>query len=135
MNFLHFFWNRSLSFCCHSGWLFSLIEVQSNLAIRNFLVTLKLFLNTKCSLSIWSKSAFGHSKWFLNTDLFLIKPFLITQVWLYLKSDFKHILTLKGITNISTLHRKFGVCSFFTISECYFQLQITFTYVGQPRHN
>ena len=29
--------------------------LQSNLAIRNFLVTLKLFLNTKCSLFLWSK--------------------------------------------------------------------------------
>ena len=26
-------------------------QIQSNLVIRNFLVTLKLFLNTKCSLS------------------------------------------------------------------------------------
>ena len=27
-------------------------NLQSNLVIRNFLVTLKLFLNTKCSLSL-----------------------------------------------------------------------------------
>ena len=53
--------------------------VQSNLVIRNFLVTLKLFLNTKCFLSLWSKLAFGHRKWFLNTNLFLIKMFLITK--------------------------------------------------------
>ena len=53
--------------------------VQSNLVIRNFLVNLKLFLNAKCSLSLWSKLAFGHGKWFLNTNLFLIKPFLITK--------------------------------------------------------
>ena len=50
---------------------------RSNLKIRNFLVTLKLFLNTKCSLSLWSKLTIGHWKWFLNTNLFLIK------VWLY----------------------------------------------------
>ena len=31
--------------------------LQSNLVIRNFLVTLKLFLNAKCSLSLWSKLA------------------------------------------------------------------------------
>jgi hypothetical protein len=51
--------------------------VKSNLAIRNFLVTLKLFLNTKSSLSLWSKWQICHRKWFLNTNLFLIKPFLI----------------------------------------------------------
>ena len=30
------------------------LEVQSNLAIRNFLVALKLFLNAKSSLSLWN---------------------------------------------------------------------------------
>ena len=54
-------------------------QVQSNSVIRNFLVTQKLFLNPKCSLSICSKFAIGHWKWFLNTNLFLIKPFLITK--------------------------------------------------------
>ena len=44
-----------------------------------FLVTLKLFLNAKSSLSLWSKLAFGHRKWFLNTNLFRIKTFLITK--------------------------------------------------------
>ena len=53
--------------------------MQSNLVIRNFLVTLKLFLNAKCSLSLWSKLTIGHRKWFLNTNLFLIKTFLITK--------------------------------------------------------
>ena len=43
------------------------------------MVTLKLFLNAKCSLFLWSKLAFGHRRWFLNTNLFLIKPFLITK--------------------------------------------------------
>ena len=45
-------------------------KIQSNLVVRNFLVTLKLFLNTKSSLSLWSKLAFGHGKWFLKTNLF-----------------------------------------------------------------
>ena len=54
-------------------------KVQSNLVIRNFLVTLKLFLNAKSSLSLWSKLAFGHRKWFLYTNLSLIKTFLITK--------------------------------------------------------
>ena len=53
--------------------------VQSNLAIRTFLVALKLFLNAKSSLSLWSKWQIGHGKWFLNTNLFLIKHFLITK--------------------------------------------------------
>ena len=53
--------------------------VQLNLVIRNFLVTLKLFLNAKCSLFLWSKLTIGHGKWFLNTNLFLIKTFLITK--------------------------------------------------------
>ena len=55
------------------------LYIQSNLGIRNFLVTLKLFLNAKCSLSLWSKLTIGHGKWFLNTNLFLIKTFLITK--------------------------------------------------------
>ena len=54
-------------------------NIQSNLMIRNFLVILKLFLNAKFSLFLWSKLVIGHRKWFLNTNLFLIKPFLITK--------------------------------------------------------
>ena len=63
------------------GWnnLWRNILIQSNLVIRNFLVTLKLFLNAKCSLSLWSKWQIDHGKWFLNTNLFPIKPFLITK--------------------------------------------------------
>ena len=53
--------------------------IQSNLAIRNFLVALKLFLNAKSSLSLWSKWQIGHRKWFLNTNLFLIKQFLTAK--------------------------------------------------------
>ena len=38
-----------------------------------------MFLNAKSSLSLWSKWQIGHVKGFLNTNLFLIKPFLITK--------------------------------------------------------
>ena len=51
-----------------------IFEVQSN-----FLVALKLFLSAKCSLSLWSKLAIGPGKWFLNTNLFLIKSFPISK--------------------------------------------------------
>ena len=54
-------------------------EIQSNLAIRNILVALKLFLNAKSSLSLWSKCQIGHRKWSLNTNLSHIKPFLIAK--------------------------------------------------------
>ena len=50
-----------------------------NLAIRNFLVAIELFLNAKSSLSLWIKWQISHRKWFLNTNLFLIKPFLIAK--------------------------------------------------------
>ena len=60
-------------------WPMKIWILQSNLVIRNFLVTLKMFLKVKCSLSLWSKLLFGHVKWFLNTNLFLIKTFLITK--------------------------------------------------------
>ena len=53
--------------------------VLSNLAIRNFLVTLILCLNAKSSLSLWSKWQIGHRKWFLNINLYLIKTFLIAK--------------------------------------------------------
>ena len=53
--------------------------IQSILAIRNILVALKLFLNAKSSLSLWSKWQIGHGKWFLNINLFLIKQFLIAK--------------------------------------------------------
>ena len=66
-------WNFQL----FSGWK---ITLQSNLAIRNFLVALNLFLNAKSSLSLWSKWQIGHREWFLNTNLVLtIKPFLIAK--------------------------------------------------------
>ena len=53
------------------GWFLTVL-VQLNVVIRNFLVTLKLFLTLM-------KLAFGHKKWFLITNLFLIKLFLITK--------------------------------------------------------
>ena len=66
--------------------------LQSNLVIRNFLVTLKLFINTKCSLSLWSKLTIGHGKGFLNTNLFLIKTFLITKFDCSKVKSFVHFL-------------------------------------------
>ena len=57
-------------------WLF--LQLQSNLVMRNFLVILKLFLNAKYSLSLWSKLTIGHRIWFLSTNLVLIKTFLTT---------------------------------------------------------
>ena len=55
-------------------------NIQSNVVIRNFLVTLKLFLDAKCFLSLCSKLTIGHKKLFLNANLFLIKTFLITKI-------------------------------------------------------
>ena len=50
------------------------------MVIRNFLVTLKLFLNAKCSFYPYEVNwQIGHGKWFLNTNMFLIKLFLITN--------------------------------------------------------
>ena len=75
-------WNDLIcgTFWCR-GWVpkFATGLIQSNLAIRNFLVILKLFFNAKCFLFIWSKWQIGHRKWFLNTNKFLIKTFLITK--------------------------------------------------------
>ena len=69
-------------------------QVLRKQGIRNFIVTLILFLITKCSLSLCSKLAISHLKRFPNTTLFLIKLFLITKfyctnagipkVWLYI---------------------------------------------------
>ena len=60
-------------------WFICTFWLQSNLAIRNFLVALSLFLNAKSSLSLWSKWQIDRRKWFLNTNLFLIKLFLIVK--------------------------------------------------------
>ena len=64
---------------CNGEWFYLkmiVFLIQTNLAIRNFLVALKLFLNAKSSISLWSKWQIGLRKWFLNTNLFLIKQFL-----------------------------------------------------------
>ena len=61
------------------------------------MVPLKLFFNTKCSLSVRSTYAIGHWKWFLNTNLFLIKPLLIT------KFDCTLIFSLKSLQVIFLL--------------------------------
>ena len=86
-----------------------MFQIQSNLAIRNFFVTLKLFLNAKCSLFLWSKLAFGYRKWFLNTNLFLIKQFLNAKFdctsFLYI-STFSIILSLVLQSPPSKLHSK-----------------------------
>ena len=55
------------------------IECTVILGNKELLVALKLFLNAKCSLSWQSKWQIGHGKWFLNTDKFLIKTFLIAM--------------------------------------------------------
>ena len=68
-------WRRNI-FCAY--FLFYL-KIQSNLAIRNFLFALRLFLNAKSSLSLWSKCQIDRRKWFLNTNLFLIKPLHIAK--------------------------------------------------------
>ena len=65
---------------CGASWI---SIIQSNLAIRNFLVKLKLFLNAKSSLSSWSKRQIGHGKWFLNTYQFVpYQTVPYCQVWL-----------------------------------------------------
>ena len=88
------------TYCFSSKALDALKHIQSNLVIRNFLVILKLFLNAKCSLPLWSQWSFGHEKWFLNTNLFLIKTFLspsLTVIHIFLAKFSKLVL---GIINV-----------------------------------
>ena len=47
----------------------------------------KLVLNAKCSLSLRSKLGFGHRKWFLITNLFLIFKFDCTLVYKYVEAE------------------------------------------------
>ena len=68
------FWKLKCS-CC---WLHGMAAFKK-LCDKELFGTLKWFLNSKCSLSLWCKLAIGHGKWFLNTNLFLIKTFLITK--------------------------------------------------------
>ena len=96
----------------------SVLVVKSNLAIRNFLVTLKLFLSAKCSLSLWSKLAIGHRKWFPNTNLFLIKTFLITKFDkvkqnMQNEEDLSNLRHRKSGGKIQNLHKKINCCWFF----------------------
>ena len=52
-----------------------------------------LFISAKSSLSLWSKWPIGCWKWFLNTNLFLNKPFLIAKFYCtYLGWWVKHSL-------------------------------------------
>ena len=57
--------------------------LQSNCVIRNFWVTLKLFLNAKCTLSLWSKKVNGCGKWFLNTNFSLSNRSLSPSLTVY----------------------------------------------------
>ena len=49
------------------------------LSNKELFVRPEIVLNAKSSLSLWSKWQIGPRKWFLNTNLFLIKPFLIAK--------------------------------------------------------
>ena len=76
--FLHYFWSLQIPPDPYiETW--SYFYIQSNLVIRNFLVTLKLFLSAKCSLSLWSKTANWLQEMVPYTNLFFIKPFLINK--------------------------------------------------------
>ena len=52
------------------------------------MVTIKLFLNAKCSLFLWSKWQIGHRKWFLNTNLFLSNRSLLPSWTVHLTFRF-----------------------------------------------
>ena len=54
-------------------------KIKSCCMLSKFLVALKLFRNAKISLFLRSKWQIGYKKSFLNTNLFLIKPFLIAK--------------------------------------------------------
>ena len=81
---------------------------QSNLAIRNFFVTLNLFLNAKCSLFISSKWQIGHEKWFLNTIKFLIAKFDCTKIPFRIEIDilFHNSSEIKQYHNSKSVFRK-----------------------------
>ena len=89
------------------------------MGIRNFLVTLKLFLIAKCSLSLWSKLAIGHRKWFLNTNLFLSKRSLSTTKFDKVKQNMQNEEDLSNLRHrksggkIQNLHKKINCCWFF----------------------
>ena len=76
---------KKVASCCNFGpqssesictfWFLSTVELGN----KDFF----LFLNAKYSLSLCIKLAIGHWKWFLNTNLFLIKLFLIPSLTYY----------------------------------------------------
>ena len=66
-------------------------KIQSNLAIRNFLVALKSFLNAKSSLSLWSKGQIGHRKWFLNTKCSLSNRSLLPSLTVKVHRHFMYV--------------------------------------------
>ena len=91
-------------------------ELQSNLAIRNFLVALKLFLNAKSSLSIWSKWQIGPGNGSLiptcslsNRSLLqslTVSLFLQTLFWCHDVSS-KTIAFIAGKTNFICFSKKY----------------------------
>jgi hypothetical protein len=103
-------------------------EIQSNLAIRNILVALKLFLNAKSSLSLWIKCQIGQRKWSLSTNFFLIKPFLIakfdcitvgcffTKKMTKLRIGFWHLMKIKNSKSTIIVQ----ITNFFKISNLFF---------------
>ena len=81
-----------------------------NLAIRNFLVDLKLFLTAKGSL--WSKWRYGHRKWFPNTMCSLsnrsLLPSLTVQSNLAIRNFWSkwqigHLIPICSLSNRSLL--------------------------------
>ena len=72
---------RKLALRTSVHWWNSLILLPSTVELGNkeLFGRLKLFLNAKCSLSLWCKwqRQIGHGKWFLNTNKFVIKPLFV----------------------------------------------------------
>ena len=62
-------------------------EVQSNLMIRNFLVTLILFLNAKCSLSLQSKLTIGSLTPICSSSKLSLSPSLTVYVFTFIRSS------------------------------------------------
>ena len=69
----------------------------------------KIFLKAKSSLSLWSKWQIGHGKWFLNTNLFLIKPFLIAKFDCTSRSNWIVISTSRFFSQWSGYRKYLGI--------------------------
>ena len=82
-------------------WIF---QIQSKLAIRHFLVALKLFLNAKSSLSLWSKWQIGHRKFVPYQNV----PYC--QVWLYVLTKYRYLSTLVINASQTPLHSTVIIC-------------------------